>query len=277
MKTLFERFLSFPDKLIQELQSIKNEITAAHHTYKATADKKQAEPIVHVLSRSQAERDEEESRHKEERRYQKRTLWIQGIYTLVTAVIAVATFISVRTAQNSASVSKDNAEAALKQSRLEQRAWIGVTATIIPLKNKQANPLQPLVPLEPLIDSAFSLRFIFKNTGRTPAVNMRPVVEDASMRSQPDQIPEPNFTLKNGMLGHPQILVPEASFVSDLPSTMDRKAFEEIITLRRRVFVFGRVEYDDVFSGHHWYNFCMYLTPGGSFANCPFHNEIDQN
>jgi hypothetical protein len=135
--------------------------------------------------------------------------------------------------------------------------------------------VNPLNPLQPVVNTAFNLRVIFKNTGRTPAINVRPLVEDASIRSQPDKIPEPNLVITDNMLGHPQILPPDTSTVSDLPSTMDEKAFEEIVTLRRRVFVFGRVEYDDVFSGHHWYNYCMYLTPGGAFANCPFHNEFD--
>jgi hypothetical protein len=41
-----------------------------------------------------------------------------------------------------------------------------------------------------------------------------------------------------------------------------------------RVYVHGRIDYDDVFRQKHWTTFCFHLTDG-AWASCREHNDAD--
>jgi hypothetical protein len=49
-----------------------------------------------------------------------------------------------------------------------------------------------------------------------------------------------------------------------------------ITTQKLKVYLTGKVTYDDVFREHHWVTFCAFLTPDLLiFMNCPEGNETD--
>lgn len=89
--------------------------------------------------------------------------------------------------------------------------------------------------------------------------------------------PEPEFTFKPENYVNSGNLNPDSEMISDFRETLAQSARDEILANGVRIFIYGRIEYDDVFGNHHWQNFCQFLLNGGAFAMCPDHNDMDNN
>jgi hypothetical protein len=105
-------------------------------------------------------------------------------------------------------------------------------------------------------------RVFFKNTGKTPALNVDSdvrstgVINDVETANWPTNPPGP----------YSGVLAPE----------IQRHADTERIS---GVYFYGRIWYDDVFGKHHWTDFCVFFDPNstGGFVITKFGNATDDS
>jgi hypothetical protein len=117
---------------------------------------------------------------------------------------------------------------------------------------------------------------MFKNTGKTPAIRMRSVTyrTAVSKNQSPDlSLPPPVYKRRDFVFGGS--LQPDSMSYADMVFNMTTEDVERIDNMKARVYVYGRIEYEDVSGMAHWVNFCTFLLPGGDFAICPKYNEMD--
>ena len=168
--------------------------------------------------------------------------------------------------ENSVTQAQGAFNAANKQAILSQRAWMQVKVGI-------ESPSHVWTVGQPI-----DIRIKQKNTGRTPALNLKSVniiaVQEAASG---DVFKAPAFFYKPDQYVRSGNLTPDGEVFSDFVKPFTAEDESRIVSLKVRVYVHGIVEYDDVFGIHHWVKFCNYLFPGQAFAICEYHNEIDQN
>jgi cytoskeletal protein RodZ len=165
------------------------------------------------------------------------------------------------------------AEASVKQvnstARRDQRAWIAVV------------DIQGI----PEVGTIFSVNLVAQNSGKTFAKNltMRAVVELISEKGK-----EPDFSLEDTAAARKDssasLLAPNADYVMDIeprkqtpPHEITQSDFDGIRSGNLRIFVHGRMTYDDIFGCAHWTSFCARLKPDLKYASCGTHNDADQN
>jgi hypothetical protein len=159
-------------------------------------------------------------------------------------------------------------DASNKQAVLSQRAWLSVLVNTVTPASGMFAAGQPL-----------DIRISQKNTGRTPALNLKGVTERTTVPVNKDgnTFNPPDFSYK----GTPSVsagnLPPDGVVFGDFQAPFTSDDFDRVINLKVRIYLHGRIEYDDVFGVHHWLTFCSFLLPGGAYAVCAYHNEIDQN
>jgi hypothetical protein len=167
--------------------------------------------------------------------------------------------------ENSVTQAQGAFNAANKQAILSQRAWMQVKVGI-------ESPAGTWTVGKPL-----DVRFKQKNTGRTPALNLRGVNAITIMEGVDGVFKPPPFSYKPEQYVRAGNLTPDGEVFSDFIKPFTAEDESRIVSLKVRVYVHGIVEYDDVFGIHHWLKYCNYLLPGQAFAICEYHNEIDHN
>jgi hypothetical protein len=156
-----------------------------------------------------------------------------------------------------------------RRTALDMRPWLFASASSVALK-KDAVPM--------VVNEAFYVRLTTKNNGRTPAIKVREVVVLQIVEVKPDKaFPEPNFTYEPSQYMKDGIIPSGGDQFSDAPTKFDEGGMKNIIEIKWRLYIHGRVEYEDIFGVKHWTNFCSFLVPGGAYAVCPYHNDIDHN
>lgn len=174
--------------------------------------------------------------------------------------------------EDSLGQSKIAFDAANKQAILTQRAWIEVKmgAGIQPSPNGPDNPF--------ILGKPFDMRVSWKNTGRTPALNLKSVTKLETFFPKGGKFGKPNFQYNPGDFQPGGILEPNAELYGDFSTgPFTETDIKQITSFQIRVYIHGRLEFDDAFGIHHWRNFCALLLPTGAFSLCKFHNEIDSN
>jgi hypothetical protein len=153
-------------------------------------------------------------------------------------------------------------------ARLDQRAWIACTQVIgVAEENK-----------------ALSVEMVMKNTGKTPAKNLKCVAGwqwsavdeelDFSEVDKEDEIFPPTGSAA---------LIPPSADYSAFTSVRyhEQFTFYDLEQIKARVmtlFVYGRITYDDVLGCSHWSNFCFRLAPNcKTFVIDKRHNGVDNN
>lgn len=171
--------------------------------------------------------------------------------------------------EGSLTQAKNSFDAANRQAILSQRAWVSFGIRI-----QNPDPKATTPPEEPLkAGTVIDIRTTIKNTGRTPAINVKGILERTPVDCAKDGT-YPYPALRFALQPH-ENLNPDGELYGDmlLPFTeMDKKRID---SGKVRVYFVGRIEYDDVFGGHHWRNTCAYLLPTGAFAVCENRNDID--
>jgi hypothetical protein len=164
-------------------------------------------------------------------------------------------------AKNQADRTKDLASLSEKSLRIDQRAWISYTV--------QSFPNPGVAP----VDQPFFVHFEFKNSGRTPARNVKACYAYTFLSRETI----PDFKCpKIGDIGN---IFPQGSSYSDLlvSPKFDKSDRDKILDGSYRLWVYGRVQYSDVFGVDHWLQFCNHLLSGGGYQICEQHHEIDTN
>ena len=174
--------------------------------------------------------------------------------------------------ENRASSEADS-EKAIKATqdamRLDQRAWVSATS----------------ISGVPELDKPFILQIIARNTGKTFAKQFKmTVVFDKVV--PPDKTPDFSAEIVGGVSRSVSLLSPSGEYTSidpiadeggtrSLVPTQDY--LDKIKAGGVHIFVFGRMEYSDIFHTAHWSTFCYDLTQKITWRACSEHNDADDN
>jgi hypothetical protein len=262
MNDFLRQFISLPNRLLSELEQIKNELIAAHRTYKTKNAERDGKPIVFTatLSRSQADIQQDNRRHEEHQGHQNRNLLVQIMGLLVTMIIAVATLLSAKAAKDAAKASRDQASAAWKNIEItsksidltvdnfhrDQRAWVG--------------------PYHPRIDhSSFGTIIVIGDTmnfGKTPATLTRIRLGSQFLNGYNTEPPTDPF--KNaGWKSDSNDTFVEFPSQPGIQLGLSAPAYtgetlNEIRNMTKTLNFFGEINYRDTFGSDHFTRFCLH-------------------
>ena len=150
-----------------------------------------------------------------------------------------------------------------QQMRQDQRAWISYEIVSIGVPHGI-----------PIVGKPFLIRVAFKNIGKSAAINVRNCTEENFLSKEE----MPNFKCSGRNVSAGTMFPDSGTFVDlEVTTNAQQSDIDKIISNRWNMWVFGRVEYSDIFKTQHWFNFCTRLLPGGAYLVCDHHTEIDNN
>jgi hypothetical protein len=177
-------------------------------------------------------------------------------------------------ATKAAKAAEDSVVLAKQNAHLDQRAWMALAS----------------VSGAPNVGEPFRVTITIRNTGKTPAKKVRiiPVVDPRADGSPPDFEKTVEDTAKSHETG-PYGIVSDAvvppSATSGSTITASKGALTpaalEALKGQQRVFVYGKITYEDVFGVPHWVKFCNVLmqTEAGGWEYMAYsaYNDADDN
>lgn len=165
-------------------------------------------------------------------------------------------------------------KALLRQSELMQQQ-------LNEMRESQKLDQRPWVLLSDIIttriftnSTSATIQISFKNIGRTPAFNVQTVVylkQDTNAIPETDIMPNPPV---NGGIYAP------GQGGSVQPVNVPTRMVNEF-QKQKAFYIFGRVQYSDIFTSNHWTQFCFEVVPEITdlskmeFIPTPFHNSTD--
>jgi len=220
---------------------------------------------------SEFRQDSASDTNKEDGQNKEKASWPPKITAYCTIAIVIITGLYTCYARQQVKQMKLAVAAATKQTkqvedqfRLEQRAWIGVTGAECIIERG-----------EPMI-----LQVHFRNVGKTPALSL---TNKTTYKSRDVGI-LPDFTHGEAEKVSRGIVIPQQdfTFVLDMSAGVpDRKGdavIDDILTKKKRLWVYGITHFDDTFGQHHWLEYCFFYNPDTQlFTPCAEHNDIDSN
>lgn len=164
---------------------------------------------------------------------------------------------------NNVSLAQANYAATVEQAEIAQRAWV-------------SGVIDPPGPIK--ADQPVTFRFVFTNTGKTPALRVRFLTKRnaVGLTKSPTLDTEQPIFRERDMRAQGQML-PNQESISDITVWFSKKDADLINTQKVRIYLSARIEYDDVFGTHHWTTFCDFYLTSGMFANYSKYNGMDNN
>jgi hypothetical protein len=172
-----------------------------------------------------------------------------------------------------ANAAEDSVTLARQNAQLEQRAWIttaGITGT-------------------PELNKVLRIKIEVANTGKTFAKNLKitPSADPQERGKVPDfaavvkQSAQAGTATKYGVESN-VLFPPNGKTSVTLTASSGELGQAEIDALRsgeQRIFVYGKMTYDDIFKQHHWTTFCSVLIAtddgGWDYMTYETYNDID--
>jgi len=162
--------------------------------------------------------------------------------------------------------SEESFKRTVERAEVTDRAWIAVTINpdtqLIDPKTKNA------------ATTRFEFRIVFSNSGRTPAQNVRMVSETDMFPLDTDRtmftLPLPAFDKQK--FTHVQDIFPNSQDYGDDGYDIESDTYQALTSGVNTIFVWGQIDYDDVFGHPHWLRFCQYRLRGGAFGICKGNN-----
>lgn len=163
----------------------------------------------------------------------------------------------------------------VNQSRLDQRAWVGVSDSVTTAFS---------------IGNPWTVSVIFFNSGRTPARNVQASVR---YRLSREPISGPNQGDIEKLVFYPvQSIAPQGRFAyaigystsagtstpDEMTGNLDISSrFNDIKSQKLQIYYFGILKYDDVFGNHRETQYCIFLANPVSkqVANCRKFNDLN--
>jgi hypothetical protein len=182
------------------------------------------------------------------------TLFAVAIYAGLTAWQACSTKVA-------ADAARDNIIQVERNTHLDERAWLGIEA----------------IPGTAKIGEFFGAIVNFKNSGKTPAINMRHAGLMDKGESEPDA-----FAQCADALNKPNRGIVEPGGINSIPvSTRDNwpkliKNWQESPDFKgKKIYIYGCIVYDDIFlEKQHWLTFCSSWKDSiNAFENCSHGND----
>jgi hypothetical protein len=172
-------------------------------------------------------------------------------------------------ATKAAKAAEEGVAFARESAHLDQRAWVAV----IDIKGV------------PEVGKIFTVNITTKNSGKTFAKNfmMRVVIEPITEAGK-----EPNFSLEESAIAQKEpsvsVLAPNGEYTTNSELRKDRPPHEtiqsdldKIRSDELRIFIHGKLTYDDIFGCGHWSTFCLRLKSDLRYTNYGKHNDADDN
>jgi hypothetical protein len=266
------------------LEKISSQIDTATAEYKAENCKEKPTPVIRgVLNRPEAEIANEQAHHTRHEGRDRVRLAVEIIALGIGAIVAVANIalwvqtkestriagIAAQAAQNSAAasasqaeISKQSAEAAVHNFRVEQRAWVSVTNVTITAQ----------------VGNPFQINIGFANIGKSVAMDMdgTAVVDPIPKGS------EPNFDYSKEK--HIRVGYFPPNLPDHFPLKMERPftqfGHDQMTNGNLVVYAHGIIHYSDIFGVRHWTRFCYFAdAEHDAVALCknPKWNDADTN
>lgn len=146
-----------------------------------------------------------------------------------------------------------------KQLRLDQRAWVGIYKIHGKLR----------------LGKPFVITIILKNTGKTPAQNLKVVETSRSIKKgepitfvHPDVKTEPTAALlmPGGLQRIRKSIIEGAQVTADVIESIAKEEY--------RYVIYGTLTYGDIFGKEHWLRYYFWLAPDGEgYIIGPDHND----
>jgi hypothetical protein len=164
-------------------------------------------------------------------------------------------------------VSKSTANAAEKSAKIAQDAFVLGERPFVTLVNVDNEKLEEGKPLKVTVK--------FVNTGKTPAINVSSITV---LRISSQDLPEnPDYPIP--IMQSRSIISPSGVLEANPNpnnSIIPSREIPLINEQKRWIYVFGKVEYDDLLKQHHFTKFCGRYNPkSGLFEDCPTHNSFN--
>jgi len=186
--------------------------------------------------------------------------WIQAVCTI--AIVGV-TFGYTYYASEQVDQVKTSIKITSAQFRLDQRAWLGITTNI-----------KGVVEVGKPIFVSVGL----KNTGKTPAKNITNTLRCGIInKNAPFVFPEKEDApgIKSKSLLSPQ---QEASMDGTAKGDNALGDWADVVSGVRIFYIYGTVNYDDIFEKPHWLIFCLYYDSSEkSYKAYSEHNDTDND
>jgi hypothetical protein len=267
--------------IVERLETIEQKLADLVHTIstaeerKAQNENQDAKVIAEIRFPESAER-EGRAEQKKQHRTQKfiaGAAWAAFLSASVYAGLAFfqlremisttdATYDAVHETRRNRLQAEKTFTATIDQFHLDQRAWVAVS-------DIRATNLA--------IGQPFVVTVVFKNTGKTPAEQMKvaSVIDPVAEGQKPD-FADPK-AISRGLLPPNAEANVRLDATSKSASGITEAGFDQVNAGKLVIYAHGRVTYDDVFGCHHWATFCYFLHNGSSFGVYQEHNDTDHN
>ena len=164
---------------------------------------------------------------------------------------AAAASISTESASRQVVVMKEQTNAAIDAMRLDQRAWLGYHRYVVQAREGLTSKWEGR---EPKAGEQFRVRFFIHNVGKTPALNVRPMV------IKPMIIPigvipnEPEEWPVSSVRSVRSVIFPNDDGLSHntRPLTMSDQQFSAYSSTTMEVFFWAKIYYCDITGRRHW-------------------------
>jgi hypothetical protein len=149
-------------------------------------------------------------------------------------------------------------------SKKQLRAYISVLTPRLGKDSIRSNPLK--------------VAFIMKNSGHTPAYDVRDFTQLRIVSTkEADNMPDPHY-FKVGE--YHQVVGPNVETLVWKQTDGEPRSHLGLSPTEYRVFLYGKIEYEDIFGANHWTTFCyqyQWWIEGGQFYLYALYNDADKN
>jgi hypothetical protein len=232
--------------------------------------------VVNIPERIEVRQSAEDTEH--DRRYKNRSLLLSFVTFWAIAIYAVLVYLQYREMINATGVTQAAVNEArhnrlqgeramiaeLEQSRLDQRAWIGINNVVG----------------APKLNDVWKVEVVFHNSGRTPARSIRGSVlsEGVSRGKEPTFVYSKARSFEGGMIPpngdfHTTVTISHDTNTQK-PAPVDQPILDSLSSGDAKLYIHGEFQYGDIFGCRHWITFCwFYMTEPSGFGACRAHND----
>lgn len=163
--------------------------------------------------------------------------------------------------------SERSIEATRAALRLEQRAWVGIDRI-------QRGEL--------VVNKPFTVEIVFTNTGKTPALDT--IGQSSTQFMLKGQEPDFRENAVGDLRSHALVLPGQVYTVTNTFEDVQGTPLLENATIaliqkgEATIFLWGRINYSDIFGCQHWTNYCYIYTPkNGGYSAYSKGNTVDDS
>lgn len=194
-----------------------------------------------------------------------------AIYTGYTIKMYYANRTSADAAASAADTARKTLESSDQSFKTEQRAYLYTTSTIMTVVKHP-----PFCEIPGFKGKRLCVDVHFINGGKTPAIGTRThrrviVADDDSAEHTIKAFDIPSYTPAGSTTG-----AGVDSFVTAVTEELTDAQIKGWTAGTEFVYVYGVIEYSDLFDQVHNTGFCLKRLPGGAFEYCEYRNWLDR-